>query len=62
MAIAGTYDCRVELDRPGPVHDVAWSPNSKEFMVVYGTMPSKATLFDHRANPVYGSFAALIHL
>ncbi|KAJ3220779.1 hypothetical protein HK099_004022 [Clydaea vesicula] len=53
LAIAGNFDCRVELDQSGPVHDVAWSPNSKEFIVVYGTMPSKATLFDQRANPIY---------
>ncbi|KAJ3052662.1 hypothetical protein HK097_005900 [Rhizophlyctis rosea] len=53
LSITGNYDCRVELDKPGPIHDLAWSPNSKEFIVVYGTMPSKATLFDHRANPVY---------
>ncbi|CAG8522427.1 9207_t:CDS:10, partial [Cetraspora pellucida] len=37
----------------GPIHDVAWSPNSKEFIVVYGYMPAKATLFDHRANPIH---------
>lgn len=53
LAIAGNFDCRVELDHPGPVHDVNWSPNAKEFMVIYGTMPSKATLFDHRANAIY---------
>ncbi|KAJ3032470.1 hypothetical protein HDV00_007518 [Rhizophlyctis rosea] len=53
LSITGNYDCRVQLDKPGPIHDVSWSPNSKEFVVVYGIMPSKATLFDHRANPVY---------
>ncbi|KAJ1565274.1 hypothetical protein HK096_003684, partial [Nowakowskiella sp. JEL0078] len=53
LAIAGNYDCKVDLDKPGPVHDVAWSPNSKEFIVVYGSMPAKTTLFDHRANAVH---------
>ncbi|KAI9208325.1 eukaryotic translation initiation factor eIF2A-domain-containing protein [Polychytrium aggregatum] len=53
LAIAGNYDCRVTLDKPGPIHDVCWSPNSKEFIVVYGIMPAKATLFDHRANSMY---------
>lgn len=53
LSITGTFDCKVELDKKGPIHDVAWSPNSKEFIVVYGTMPAKATLFDHRANPSY---------
>ncbi|CAG8506546.1 8208_t:CDS:10 [Ambispora gerdemannii] len=53
LASAGNYDCRVQLDKEGPIHDVAWSPNSKEFIVVYGYMPAKATLFDHRANTAY---------
>ena len=37
----------------GPIHDVTWSPNGKEFIVVYGSMPSKSTLFDSRAQPMY---------
>ena len=36
LSAAGNFDCRVSLDKDGPVHDVAWSPNSKEFGVVYG--------------------------
>ncbi|OBZ80975.1 Eukaryotic translation initiation factor 2A, partial [Choanephora cucurbitarum] len=53
LAVAGNFDCRVPLDKEGPVHDVTWGPDSKEFTVVYGSMPSKATLFDHRAVPVF---------
>ncbi|KAJ3259073.1 hypothetical protein HK103_002960 [Boothiomyces macroporosus] len=53
LSITGNFDCRVEFDHPGPIHDVAWSPNAKEFIVTYGTMPSKTTLFDHRASPIY---------
>ncbi|KAI8814075.1 eukaryotic translation initiation factor eIF2A-domain-containing protein [Cladochytrium replicatum] len=53
LAIAGNYDCKVELSKPGPIHSVCWSPNSKEFIVVYGSMPSKATLFDHRASVLH---------
>ncbi|TPX31011.1 hypothetical protein SmJEL517_g05533 [Synchytrium microbalum] len=53
LSVAGTYEARVDLGKPGPIHDVAWSPNSKEFVVVYGTMPARATLFDHKATPVY---------
>jgi translation initiation factor 2A len=53
MATAGNYDCRVMLDKEGPIHDIAWSPNSKEFIVVFGFMPAKAVLFDHRANKVH---------
>jgi translation initiation factor 2A len=43
---------RVDLG-DGPIHSIAWSPNSKEFLAIHGTMPAKATLFDHRANPIY---------
>ncbi|KAJ3156693.1 hypothetical protein HDU86_003917 [Geranomyces michiganensis] len=53
LSITGNFDCKVELDKAGPIHDVTWSPNAKEFVVVYGSMPAKATLFDHRANPIY---------
>jgi translation initiation factor 2A len=45
LSITGNFDCKVELDKKGPIHDVTWSPNSTEFIVVYGTMPAKATLF-----------------
>ncbi|TPX63014.1 hypothetical protein PhCBS80983_g00066 [Powellomyces hirtus] len=53
LSITGNFDCKVELDKAGPIHDVTWSPNAKEFVVVYGSMPAKATLFDHRANAIY---------
>lgn len=36
LSAAGNFDCRVTLDKEGPIHDFAWSPNSKEFGVVYG--------------------------
>ncbi|EGS22224.1 putative eukaryotic translation initiation factor [Thermochaetoides thermophila DSM 1495] len=44
----GAFDARITLDKEGPIHDVAWSPNSTEFGVVYGYMPSKTTIFNHR--------------
>ncbi|KAG8963572.1 hypothetical protein FRC03_002827 [Tulasnella sp. 419] len=50
LTAAGTFDCRVTLDKEGPVHDFTWSPNSKEFGVVYGFMPAKTVLFDQRVN------------
>ena len=53
LSITGNFDCRVDLPQPGPIHDVSWSPNSKEFIVVYGSMPARSTLFDHRAAPMY---------
>lgn len=39
----------ISLDKEGPIHDVTWSPNSKEFGVVYGYMPAKTTIFNERA-------------
>ena len=40
-------------DKEGPIHDVTWSPDSREFGVVYGYMPAKTTIFDARANVVH---------
>ncbi|KAF8465947.1 eukaryotic translation initiation factor eIF2A-domain-containing protein [Kalaharituber pfeilii] len=53
MSAAGNFDCRVPLDKEGPIHDVTWSPNSTEFGVVYGYMPAKTTIFDKRANVIH---------
>ncbi|KAI6037374.1 eukaryotic translation initiation factor eIF2A-domain-containing protein [Pisolithus microcarpus] len=53
LSAAGNFDCRVTLDKEGPIHDVAWSPNSKEFGVVYGYMPAKAMLFDSRVRTLH---------
>jgi translation initiation factor 2A len=35
----------VPLDKEGPCYDVAWQPNREAFCVVYGFMPSTATIF-----------------
>ncbi|KAF9446560.1 translation initiation factor eIF-2A [Macrolepiota fuliginosa MF-IS2] len=53
LSAAGNFDCRVTLDKEGPIHDFAWSPNSKEFGVVYGYMPAKAMIFDQRVRAVH---------
>ncbi|KZV68091.1 translation initiation factor eIF-2A [Peniophora sp. CONT] len=53
LSAAGNFDCRVQLDKEGPVHDFAWAPGSKEFGVVYGYMPAKAMLFDSRVRSVH---------
>lgn len=37
----------------GPIYDVAWSPNSTEFCVVYGFIPAKATVFNLKCDPVF---------
>ncbi|RFU35473.1 hypothetical protein B7463_g911, partial [Scytalidium lignicola] len=49
LSANGGFDSRITLDKEGPIHDVSWSPNSKEFGVVYGYMPSKSTIFNQRA-------------
>jgi translation initiation factor 2A len=49
LSANGSFDSRVQLDKEGPIHDVTWSPNSKEFGVVYGYMPAKTTIFNARA-------------
>lgn len=49
LSTNGAFDARVTLDKEGPIHDVSWSPNSREFGVVYGATPAKATIFNHRA-------------
>nr|XP_061811900.1 eukaryotic translation initiation factor 2A-like [Nerophis lumbriciformis] len=43
----------VQLPKNGPVYDVAWSPNSSEFCVVYGFMPAKATVFNLKCDAVF---------
>ncbi|KAL1972243.1 hypothetical protein VTN31DRAFT_7462 [Thermomyces dupontii] len=48
LSSTGAFDSRIELDKEGPIHDVMWSPNSKEFGVVYGYMPAKTTIFNFR--------------
>ncbi|KAF7791046.1 hypothetical protein EIP86_002006 [Pleurotus ostreatoroseus] len=53
LSASGTFDCRVTLDKEGPVHDFAWSPNAKEFGVIYGYMPAKTMLFDQRAKTLH---------
>lgn len=60
LSASGTFDCRVTLDKEGPIHDFAWSPNSKEFGVVYGYMPAKTMLFDQRVKTVH-DFGASPH-
>ena len=49
LSANGGFDARVTLDKEGPIHDVSWSPNSKEFAVIYGYMPAKTTIFNQRA-------------
>ncbi|ESO01460.1 hypothetical protein HELRODRAFT_192345 [Helobdella robusta] len=45
--------CQVHRAKPGPIYSIAWHPNSKEFCVVYGLMPAKATLYNLKCEPVF---------
>ncbi|KAI0201356.1 translation initiation factor eIF-2A [Astrocystis sublimbata] len=49
LSANGSLDARITLDKEGPIHDVSWSPTGKEFGVIYGYMPAKTTIFNHRA-------------
>ncbi|KAL1891177.1 hypothetical protein Sste5346_007810 [Sporothrix stenoceras] len=49
LSASGGFDARITLDKEGPIHDVSWSPNSKEFGVIYGFMPARTTIFNQRA-------------
>lgn len=40
-------------DKEGPVYTVAWSPKNTEFCVVYGLIPTKATVFNLKCEPIF---------
>lgn len=43
----------VQLSKEGSVHAVSWNPNSTEFCVVYGFMPSKATFYNLKCDATF---------
>ncbi|XP_068202678.1 eukaryotic translation initiation factor 2A [Palaemon carinicauda] len=43
---------RISFSKTGNIHSVAWCPGGQEFITVYGTMPSKATLFNHKCDAI----------
>lgn len=43
----------VQLSKKGPIYAIQWNPTRDEFVVVYGTMPAKATLFNAKCEAVY---------
>lgn len=53
LGIAGSYDSRIDLKHEGTIHDFSWSPNSREFGVVYGFMPATTTIFDARGKTAH---------
>ncbi|GME84284.1 unnamed protein product [Ambrosiozyma monospora] len=53
LGINGAFDQKITLDKEGPIHDITWSPTSREFAVIYGYMPSQTTFFDARGNSIH---------
>jgi translation initiation factor 2A len=43
----------VGLSKDGPIYSHEWSPSGKEFAVIYGYMPAKATLFNSKSDPIF---------
>lgn len=43
----------VTFSKEGPIYNIAWSPKGTEFVVIYGFMPSKATVFNLKCEPVF---------
>lgn len=43
----------IQLSKKGPIYDLSWNPIRDEFIVVYGTMPAKATLFNNKGESIY---------
>ncbi|XDT16351.1 Eukaryotic translation initiation factor eIF2A [Nakaseomyces glabratus] len=48
----GNNSVRVSLAK-GPVHDISWSPTSRQFGVISGYMPATIQFFDLRGNVVH---------
>jgi translation initiation factor 2A len=40
----------IQLSKAGPIYSMEWSPIADEFCVVYGFMPSKATIFNSKCD------------
>lgn len=43
----------VSLDKEGAIYSYDWSPDGKEFAVVYGFMPAKAVLFNTKCEKIF---------
>lgn len=54
----GAYDCIVPLTKEGQIHDVQWDPTGRGFVVLAGSMPCNATLYDAKAIPIFEFGAA----
>jgi translation initiation factor 2A len=43
----------ISMSKAGPIYHAAWSPSGKQFAVVYGAMPSKASLFNEKGDQLF---------
>lgn len=53
LGISGSFDQKIDLPKEGPIHEVTWSPTSREFAVIHGFMPAAITFFDARGNAIH---------
>eukprot|EP00116_Pleurobrachia_bachei_P003321 sb/3463583/ len=44
---------QIVLNKNGPVYSVEWNPSKDEFIVLYGFMPCRATLFNTKCDPTH---------
>jgi translation initiation factor 2A len=49
----GPVSTVVPFEKEGPVHDMQWSPNGSEFVVIQGYMPAKALCFTVKCEPYF---------
>lgn len=47
LSVDGTQ-VQISLDKEGPIHETCWSPDGKQFVLIYGFMPAKVALFDNK--------------
>ena len=50
---SGDKKYRVQLSKKGPIHDCQWNPALPEFVVVYGDMPARATIFNDECQNIF---------
>ena len=43
----------ISLSKEGPIYDASWSPSGRQFTVVYGAMPAKASLFNEKGEQLF---------
>jgi len=48
----GKFESNIILKKEGPIHHCSWSPTGKEFLVIYGFMPARVTLFNLKCEPL----------